>query len=71
MSLITDFGRQMESYENDRSGRDLIMGKGDRYFSKIFCFIERILTEYIDMKNSLDSQLQIYSICSIRIRSRK
>ena len=48
MSLITDFGRQMESYENDRSGRDLIMGKGDRYFSKIFSFPERIPMKHLE-----------------------
>ena len=31
--------------------------------------IERIRMEHIDKKNSLDSKLQIESICSIRIRS--
>ena len=40
-------------------------------FSKISHFLERILMEHIDMKNSLDSKLQVYSMCSIRIRSRK
>ena len=39
-------------------------------FSKISHFLERILMEHIDMKNSLDSQLQIDSLCSIRIHSR-
>ena len=34
-------------------------------------FLERIPMEDIDMKNSLNSKLQVYSICSIRIRSRK
>ena len=38
---------------------------------KIFHFLERILMEHMDMKNDLDSKIQIYSICSIRIRSRK
>ena len=40
-------------------------------FLKISLFLERILTEHIDMKNSLDYKPQIYSICSIRVRSRK
>ena len=40
-------------------------------FSKISHFLGRVLIEHIDMKNSLDSKLQIYSICSIRTRSRK
>ena len=40
-------------------------------FSKISFFLERILTEHILMKNSLDSKLQSYSLYSIRIRSRK
>ena len=39
-------------------------------FSTISQPLERILMEYIDMKNSLDSELQIYSICSTRISSR-
>ena len=39
--------------------------------STISRFLVRILMEHIDIKNSLDSKLQIYSICSIRIRSRK
>ena len=34
-------------------------------------FLERIPTEHIDIKNSLDSELQISSICSIRLSSRK
>ena len=40
-------------------------------FSKIFHFLERVLTEHIELKNSLDSKLQIYFICSIRIFYRK
>ena len=40
-------------------------------FSKISQFLERFLTEYTDVKVSSDSKLQISSICSIRIRSRK
>ena len=40
-------------------------------FSNISHFLERILMEHIDMKNSLDSMLQLYSIYSIRTRSRK
>ena len=39
-------------------------------FSMISRFLEGILTEYKDMKCSLDSKLQIGYICSIRIRSR-
>ena len=38
--------------------------------SKILHFLERILMEHIDMKNSLDSKLQFNTTCSIRIRSR-
>ena len=37
--------------------------------SLIFHFQDRIPINYIDMKNSFDSQLQIHSICSIRIDS--
>ena len=33
-------------------------------------FLEGILMEYIDMKCSLDSKLQIFSSCSIGIPSR-
>ena len=33
-------------------------------------FLKRILLEYIDMKSSLDSELQICYICSIRIVSK-
>ena len=40
-------------------------------FLKISQFLERILMEHKDIKNSLDSKLQVYSICSIRINSRK
>ena len=39
-------------------------------FSTISHFLERILIEHIEMKNNLDYKLQIYSVCSIRIRSR-
>ena len=39
-------------------------------FSKITLFLELFLMEHISIKNSLDSKLQIYSICSIRKRSR-
>ena len=39
-------------------------------FSKITHFQERILMEYIDKKNSLDSKLEVCSICSFRNRSR-
>ena len=38
-------------------------------FSKISQFLEQFLMEHIDIKVSLDSKLQIDSICSIRIRS--
>ena len=38
---------------------------------KISQFLERILMEHKDINYSLDSKLQIVSICSIRIRSRK
>ena len=37
---------------------------------KIFHFLERILIEHIGMKNSLESKLQSYSICSTRTSSR-
>ena len=40
-------------------------------FFKISYFLERIRIEHVEMKNSLDSKLQINSTCSIRIRSRK
>ena len=40
-------------------------------FSKISYFLERILMEHIDMKNSVHFELQISLICSIRIRFRK
>ena len=39
-------------------------------FSKILYFLVRILMEHIERKNSLDSKLQIYSICSNKVRSR-
>ena len=39
-------------------------------FLKKSRFLERILMEHIDTKDSLDSWLQIVCICSIRIRSR-
>jgi len=31
--------------------------------------ILRILMEHVEIKNSLDSKLQIFSICSVRIRN--
>ena len=40
-------------------------------FLKISCSLERILTEHVYTKASLDSKLQISSICPIRVRSRK
>ena len=40
-------------------------------FSKITQFLDLILMELIDMKNSSDSKLQVYFTCSIRISSRK
>ena len=39
-------------------------------FSAISRFLERILMEHIESKNSVESKLQINSICSIRIQSR-
>ena len=36
-------------------------------FFRITYFLERILMKHIDMENSLDTKLQVYSICSIRI----
>ena len=42
------------------------LGKCRRGFLKISQFLELILTEHIDVKNSLVSKLQIYYICSIR-----
>ena len=39
-------------------------------FKKIFRFLEWILTEHIENKNSLESKLQMDSFCSVRIRSR-
>ena len=41
-----------------------------RAFLKEYPFLERVLIERTDMKNSLDSKLKIDSICSIGIRSR-
>ena len=38
--------------------------------SKISHFLERIVTEYIEKKNSLQSELQIDSIHFVRIRSK-
>ena len=40
-------------------------------FSMISRFLEGIPMEHIDMKYSLDSKLQIYSTCSLRICARK
>ena len=40
-------------------------------FFKISHLLERVLMEHIDMKNNLDSKLQLYSVYSIRILSRK
>ena len=40
-------------------------------FFEISFFLEGIPTEYIISKNSLESKLQIESICSIRIFARK
>ena len=37
----------------------------------IFRFLEQILIEHKETKNSLESMLQIDFICSTRIRSRK
>ena len=39
-------------------------------FSKLSNCLERILMEDIDTKNSSNTKLQIYAICSIRFRSR-
>ena len=39
-------------------------------FSMISHFLERILIEHINMKNSLDFKLQVCSMCFIRIRSK-
>ena len=41
------------------------------FFSRISHFLERILMEHIDIKRSLDSKLQIYFVCFIRISTRK
>ena len=40
-------------------------------FSKISHFLEFVLVEHIDMKNSLNSKLPIYFIYSFRTSSRK
>ena len=55
----------------DRDKSKLLLHRDWGGFLTISQILERILMEHIDMKNSLDSKLQIYSICSIRIRSRK
>ena len=39
-------------------------------FLRITYFLEQILMEHVDMKGSLDSKLQIDSVCPIRIPSR-
>ena len=36
-------------------------------FSKISSFLERILIEHIDIKNSLDSKLQTNSLCPLEL----
>ena len=36
-------------------------------FLTITQLLERVLIEHIDMKNSLDSKLQIYYMCSVEI----
>ena len=41
--------------------------EGKSRFSR---FLEEVLMEHIDMKNSLESELQIYSLCSMRNPSR-
>ena len=35
-------------------------------FSRISPFLEGIRMEHIDMKNSLDSKVQVYFICSVK-----
>ena len=46
-------------------------GNMEQKLSMISHFPERILMEHTGMKNSLDSKVQILSICSVRTRSRK
>ena len=62
----------MEHSDGDEESDNEINGKFfETGFSKIYRFLERIPMEHIDIENSLDSKLQIYFTCSIRIRSRK
>ena len=53
---------------NSKAAREKVL---NLTLSKISRLLERIIVEAIDIKNSLDCKLQIYFICSIRIRSRK
>ena len=62
-------------FYGDRLGHGLFLSTSNFWtekfdFSTISHFLEWILMEYIGMKPSLDFRLQIYSIHSIRIRSR-
>ena len=60
--------RNRMSIVDDNKLNSITNGKSP--FSQISRFLERILMEHIQMKNSLESQLQTDSICSIRIRSK-
>ena len=37
--------------------------------SSITQFVEGILMEHVDMKNSMDSGLQVYFLCFVKVRS--
>ena len=59
---------KLDSMKKNELGAKLFEGK--LLVFAITSEMLKILMEHIEMKKSLDSKLQIYSICSIRIRSR-
>ena len=55
---------------SDEENDDLMI-REEEFIRFVSQFLDQILMEHIDMKNSLESKLQINSTCSNRIRSRK
>ena len=55
----------------DRDKSKLLLHGGWGGFLTISQILERILMGHIGTKNSLDSKLQVYSMCVINIRFKK
>ena len=71
-TFLKDFDQPVEIGRDDgmEQNHTMLTAEGKRKYKLQNCetisrFLERVLMEHIDIKNSLDSDLLIYSVCSV------